>query len=203
MNKIVKTLNTLLFRKSIGTLLILFIVLGTLAFMKTGKTRHEKPRPTFHEFFEGTRSYTMELAEAMPADKYTFRPTDSVRSFGEQMAHIAMSSKMLLDVFIKGGSMPTEEGFKEADKIEQEMGKNKEACIKALEEAFEDIRTTYDSMTPEQLEETFVVPFDPNGASFNKHKGFEFVKDHLLHHRGQALVSLRMQGIPAPPYRLY
>ncbi|MCB0475583.1 MAG: DinB family protein [Flavobacteriaceae bacterium] len=165
----------------------------------------ESPKVTgpFEKYFEGTRSYTMDMAEAMPADKYTFRPTDSVRSFGEQLAHIALSSKMLLDVFINGKSMPTEEEFARDFEIEKEIGADKKACIAALNDAFEAIRTTYDNMTPEQLKETFVVPFDPNNATFTKDRGFEFIKDHLLHHRGQALVSLRMQGVPAPPYRLY
>ena len=38
---------------------------------------------------------------------------------------------------------------------------------------------------------------------FSKEKGFQFISEHIAHHRGQALVSLRMQGIKAPPYRLY
>lgn len=183
------------------TLITAFIISGPL----TSVFGQESVKTTgpFEKYFEGTRSYTMEMAEAMPADKYTFRPTDSVRSFGEQLAHIALSSKMLLDVFINGKAMPTEEEFTRDFEIEKEIGANKKACIAALNEAFEAIRTTYDTMTPAQLKETFVVPFDPNNASFTKDRGFEFIKDHLLHHRGQALVSLRMQGIPAPPYRLY
>ena len=31
----------------------------------------------------------------------------------------------------------------------------------------------------------------------------ESENEHISHHRGQALVSLRMQNIKAPAYRLY
>ena len=36
--------------------------------------------------------YTKEYLDAMPADKYNFRPVDSVRSFAEQMLHFAKSN---------------------------------------------------------------------------------------------------------------
>ena len=139
----------------------------------------------------------------MPADKYTARPHDSVRSFGEQMAHIGMSSKFLLDIFVKGGPMPTPEDFAAAAKMEKEMGTNKESCISTINATFEEIETTYKSMDEEALKEMFTVPFDPKQPKFAKSKAFDFIKEHIVHHRGQALVSLRMQGIKAPAYRLY
>ena len=180
------------------------LVLSTLAFVKTEskttKTINIKPNV---EALLVSKSYTLQIAEAMPADKYTFRPTDSVRSFGEQMAHIAMSSKFLVDLFVKGGAMPSQEDFAAAAKMEKEMGASKEACIKALTDAYEMVATTYENMSDEQLAETFVVPFDPKQPSFAKEKAFQFISEHNAHHRGQALVALRMQGIKSPNYKLY
>lgn len=150
-----------------------------------------------------SKSYTLQIAEAMPADKYTYRPADSIRSFGEQMAHIAMSSKFLVSMFVKGEPMPTQEDFATAEKMEKEMGASKEACVKALTEAYALIATTYENMSDDQLSETFVVPFDPAQPSFPKEKAFQFISEHNAHHRGQALVSLRMQGIKSPDYKLY
>ncbi len=152
----------------------------------------------------GVKAYTLEIAEAMPEDKYTFRPHDSVRSFGEQMAHLGMSSKFLLSMFIKGEPMPTDpEVFANIGKMEKEIGASKEACIKVITEAFDALTEAYKGMSAENLDETFVIPFDPSQPSFTKEKGFQFIYEHIAHHRGQALVSLRMQGIKAPAYRLY
>ncbi len=153
---------------------------------------------------EAVKAYTLEIAEVMPEDKYSFKPSDSVRSFGEQLAHIGMSSKFLIGMFINGEPMPTDpEVFANIGKMEKEMGTSKAECIKTLTEAFDSLISTYESMNAESLNETFKVPFDPNSPTFTKEQGFRFIKEHIIHHRGQALVSLRMQGIKAPTYRLY
>ena len=193
-------------KKLTSIFLIAIIAISTVAFVSTKKdnTEFEASKVEFLSFLEETKSYTIELAEAMPADKYTFKPHDSVRSFGEQMAHIGMSSKFLLGVFIKGEPFPTDPNvFAEIGKLEKEMGADKEKCIATLNTTFTAIKDTYKGMTEEQMKETFKVPFDPKQPEFSKKRGFGFIKDHMIHHRGQALVSLRMQGIKAPQYRLY
>ena len=119
------------------------------------------------------------------------------------MAHIAMSSKFLVGMFINGEPMPSQEDFAAAAKMEKELGASKEACIKALTEAYNSVTATYENMSDEQLAETFVVPFDPTQPSFAKEKAFQFIREHNAHHRGQALVALRMQGIKSPNYKLY
>ena len=194
-----------LMKKSVFYFILGVLVVSTIAFVKVDKTSSEtSDAASYIAVLNGVKAYTIEIAEAMPADKYTFRPTDSVRSFGEQMAHIGMSSKFLLGVFINGEPMPTDpEVFANIGKMEKEMGTSKEACIKAVTEAFDTVIATYESMNVESKKEMFTIPFDPNQPKFSKEKGFQFISEHIAHHRGQALVSLRMQGIKAPAYRLY
>jgi uncharacterized damage-inducible protein DinB len=192
-------------KKSIIYFVFTVFVLSTIAFVGVDDTFVKEDSPnSFVMMLKATKAYTLEIAEAMPEDKYTFKPSDSVRSFGEQLAHIGMSSKFLLGMFVKGEQMPTDpEVFANIGKMEKEMGASKAACIKTLNEAFDSLISTYQSMNAESLSETFEVPFDPNKPKFTKDQGFQFIKDHIIHHRGQALVSLRMQGIKAPAYRLY
>ena len=193
-------------KKSFFNLALGILIVGSLAFSNVEKkpTPVDNPVDNYLSEINGVKAYTLEIAEAMPADKYTFRPHDSVRSFGEQMAHLGMSSKFLLDMFINGKPMPTDpEVFANIGKMEKEIGASKEACIKVITEAFDALTATYKSMNAENLDDTFVIPFDPKQPSFSKEKGFQFIYEHIAHHRGQALVSLRMQGIKAPPYRLY
>lgn len=191
-------------KKSIFYFLLGALVVSTVAFLKV-EDRPVKTSEvdTFIEILNGTKAYTLEIAEAMPADKYTFKPHDSVRSFGEQLAHIGMSSKFLVSIFVNGDPMPGPEQFASMGAMEKEMGASKEACIKAINEAFDMIMTTYEGMSEEDMNATFKVAFDPNQPEFPKSKAFDFVNEHISHHRGQALVSLRMQGVKAPAYRLY
>lgn len=197
--------RTIVSKRSIFYFALGALLVSTIAFMKPEKNITETTSvESYAAVLNGVKAYTLEIAEAMPADKYTFRPHDSVRSFGEQMAHIGMSSKFLMGMFIKGEPMPTDpEVFANIGKMEKEMGNSKEACIKSVTEAFDHIIATHEGMDAESLKETFVIPFDPSQPKFSKDKGFQFIYEHIAHHRGQALVSLRMQGIKAPPYRLY
>jgi len=192
-------------KKSIIYFMLGALVVSTIAFIKVdNKSTKINAAESYFIALNGVKAYTLEIAQAMPADKYNFRPHDSVRSFGEQMAHIGMSSKFLMEMFIKGEPMPTDpEDLANIGKMEKEMGNSKEACIKELTEAFDNIIAMHEGIYAESLKETFIIPFDPNQPKFTKEKGFQFINEHIAHHRGQALVSLRMQGIKAPPYRLY
>ncbi len=192
-------------KKSIFYFLLGVVLVGSTAFINTeNNSTNLDVVDSYITMLNGTKAYTLEIAEAMPEDKYSFRPHDSIRSFGEQMAHIGMSSKFLLGMFIKGEAMPTDpEVFANIGKMEKEMGASKEACIKAVTEAYDAIIATYENMDAESKKEMFTIPFDPNQPKFAKEKAFQFINEHIAHHRGQALVSLRMQGIKAPRYRLY
>ncbi len=192
-------------KKSIFYFLLGIVLVGSTAFINTeNNSTNLDVVDSYVTMLNGTKAYTLEIAEAMPEDKYSFRPHDSIRSFGEQMAHIGMSSKFLLGMFLKGEPMPTDpEVFANIGKMEKEMGASKEACIKAVTKAYDAIIATYESMDAESKKEMFTIPFDSSQPKFAKEKAFQFINEHIAHHRGQALVSLRMQGIKAPRYRLY
>ena len=55
--------------------------------------------------WERAKSYTQEYLDAMPADKYGFRPTDSMRSFAEQMLHLATANALMSSI-ITGAPFP-------------------------------------------------------------------------------------------------
>lgn len=183
--------------------LIGILVSGTIAFVSIDKKVNENNdfAESYSKILESMKTYTLQIAEAMPADKYTFKPTDSVRSFGEQLAHLGMSSKFLLDVFIKGEKVNFDP-YTEAD-MEKSIGASKEEAIKLINSSFDEVIATLKEMDEKSLNEKFTVIFDPKKPEFTKKDGFEFIRDHITHHRAQALVSLRMQGIPAPTYRFY
>jgi hypothetical protein len=41
--------------------------------------------------WERAKAYTQEYLDVMPPDKYSFKPVDSIRSFAEQMLHLAQA----------------------------------------------------------------------------------------------------------------
>ncbi len=46
--------------------------------------------------WERAKTYTQEYLDAMPANKYEFRAVDSIRSFAEQMLHLAQGNVGLI-----------------------------------------------------------------------------------------------------------
>ena len=177
------------------------VVLGLFAFINKSNPSEKEFNQSFSEVLYHAKQYTIEVAEAMPAEHYKYRPNDSIRSFGEQMAHIGMSTSMILHRFIKGEEMKL--GMSEAATIEKSIGASKEETIKLLNSSFDDAIASLKKMNKSELDKTFVFIFDPNKPEFTNKQGFLFLRDHVTHHRGQAIIYLRMKNIKPPSYRAF
>src|SRR5882762_3839475 len=59
----------------------------------------------FVKDWERAKAYTMEYLNAMPADKYSFKAVDSIRSFAQQMLHLASGNLGLVST-AAGGTPP-------------------------------------------------------------------------------------------------
>ncbi|MCB0277958.1 MAG: DinB family protein [Calditrichaeota bacterium] len=143
-------------------------------------------------FWATTRSHTLEVAEAMPADKYNYQPTDTIRSFGAQMAHIAYSTRFLVDNFVMGKQVKFEDP--DASKL------SKAQIIKMLNDSFDKIGESMKKISDEQLNE--MVEFPPgSGRKLTKADFFDFCRDHITNHRAKANLYIRMVGIKPPAYK--
>jgi hypothetical protein len=54
----------------------------------------EEVRSQFLKDWERAKSYTVDYLNTVPADKYSFKATDSIRSFAQQMLHLAQAMNM-------------------------------------------------------------------------------------------------------------
>ena len=124
---------------------------------------------------EKSKHYTLAVAEAMPDNFYNFKPATSVWSFNELMNHIAYGIQWWEDNFIKG----TESKWNPpSDKT------TKEGTIKFLQSSYDQLRKTIES---ENLSDENI-------------KGLWATLDHITHHRGQAVLHLRLIGMNVPEY---
>ena len=117
-------------KKSFTYFLLGAITVGLFAFVSNNKEEEKGFHDSFTATLKSAKAYTLEVAENMPAEDYTFKPHDSVRTFGEQMAHIALSSKLMNAMFIKGEKVDFDPA--EGAKMEKAVGASKEECIKLL-----------------------------------------------------------------------
>ena len=102
--------------RSVACCLMLAFSLAGLV-VTASVTANAGDKPTVASVFEkqisGLESELVPAAEAMPADKYGFAPTQGefkgVRSFGSQLKHIA-AVNYIIGAAILGTSLPTEVG---------------------------------------------------------------------------------------------
>ena len=59
------------------------------------------------------------------------------------------------------------------------------------------------SMDNDSIDSTFVHVLDSYKPKFTKNQVFLFIRDQVTHHRGHAIVNLRMKGEKAPSYRAF
>ncbi len=134
--------------------------------------------------YQSVRNYILRAAEKMPADKYTFRPSPDVRTFAQQIAHLA-DDQYNLCAPAKG------ETRNAAYTAIEDSLHSKTELVAALKDAFAYCDGAYDALT------------DANGAEPAKsgRTKFGMLNWNLWHtweHYGNIVVYLRINGIVPP-----
>ena len=131
----------------------------------------------------------VELAEAIPADKYGWRPAEGVRSISEVFMHI-VGANYFLPSFL-GGKLP--EGLtRDSEKTIKDKAKVVEILKQSLENAKEAGRIVSDA----NLEKKVKVF---GGREMTQRQVLMVILNHLHEHLGQAIAYARVNGI-APPW---
>ena len=139
--------------------------------------------------WERAKVYTNAYLTAMPADKYNKRAVDSIRSFSEQMLHLA------------SGNIGLSANGSGAQRIFPGFNMEKSAGAQGMDSVTYYVNASYDfvisslkNMDASKLwEHVKRGPFDETRFAWLL-KAFE----HQTHHRGQCTIYIRLQGIKPP-----
>jgi len=128
------------------------------------------------------------LAEAIPADKYSWRPGPGVRSTGEVFMHIASANFYFLNTM--GHKMPSDFPSKDIEKTATDKAK----VIDWLKRSLEAVKEAHAHVTPAELSKS---------TEFLKHQvTYEDIYlralVHCNEHMGQLVAYARMNGIVPP-----
>jgi len=139
------------------------------------------------------------LAEAMPADKYSFRPTagefNNVRTFSQQMTHIA-SILYGVSAAALGEKNPSEMGKDENGPASID---GKDTAVKYLKDAFAYAHKAALAVTSANAMDMMQSPF--GGGKTPRIDLVTTLMWHSFDHYGQAVVYARMNGIVPPASR--
>ena len=161
--------------------LSIFMILNNLHSQNTVKS-------AFLLKWENSKNYLLEIAESMPEEHYSFKPTERQMSFKEQLLHIKQNMISLSENYILSNS---------DNKSAKSEPKNKEEIINALTTSFNIVSKIVSTISEEDL--TIEVPFFAGPKS--KLQILNLIQDHVTHHRGQLIVYLNLNNVEPPKYR--
>jgi uncharacterized damage-inducible protein DinB len=162
---------------------------GGAALLSAGTARAEgKMVEVFVNRWEKAKAFTLQVAEAMPAEVYSFDPKAEMREYGKLMQHVAGNNVFYISRF-RGGP---------PDSLKLPEQSDKETTIKYLTASFDYCADVLKSLTEKDLDQSY--PGRPNQPP---QTGWDWVLHafiHTAHHRGYAEVYLREKGITPPRY---
>jgi uncharacterized damage-inducible protein DinB len=124
---------------------------------------------------ENSRNYTLSVADKMPQDSYNFKPINAVWDFRELLHHITYGIHWWKSNYIEG---------REIAWVPPVVKGGKKEIISNLRQAYESLKNTINNLN----------------VSDKPVQGFHATIDHITHHRGQAVLYLRCNGIIPPEY---
>jgi len=165
------------------SLVLVCLLLPTLAFAATPKSSFRSELLTD---LDDVQKKIVDLAKAVPAEKYAWRPDAGVRSVSEVYMHIA-GGNYFLATFL--GVQPPADMPKDLEKIT-----DKEKVLAEMQKSFEHVRRIAEKATDADLEKS-VKMF----GSTTTHRGvYITILNHLHEHLGQSIAYARMNKIVPP-----
>jgi hypothetical protein len=148
---------------------------------------------------------TRSAAEAMPAEKYDYRPAQGdyggvypgygpkeLRTFGEQLKHVACSN------FAFAAELDRKKPPANCDKGGPSPAKTRDELIVYLRDSFKALETSLGAITTENMFQPIEGPY----AGPNTRLGLATVSIwHVADHYGQLVLYMRLNGIVPPASR--
>lgn len=128
------------------------------------------------------------LAQAIPQDKYTWRPAEGVRSISEVFLHVAAANFNLPKLI----GVPPPSDFKVQGFDKSTTDKTK--IVQSIQDAFAHMREAVVNMPDSDLEKQV----DLFGTKYTYRGVLLFVLRHNAEHLGQAIAYARMNGVVPP-----
>jgi uncharacterized damage-inducible protein DinB len=146
--------------------------------------------------WERSKAYTIDYLNTMPADKYSFKAVDSIRSFAQQMLHLANANVFFMSLATdqKAPSFPQD--------LEQQPGaQTKDSVMYYVTTSYDYAIAAAKSSDVSKWGEKKKLPF--GGFEETRYALISKAIEHQAHHRGQTTIYIRLQGIKPPQERLF
>jgi uncharacterized damage-inducible protein DinB len=149
--------------------------------------------------FRTVRKNTLVIANEIPAEKYSFRASENVRSVGELLTHISLAYSFQYQIQAVE-RRTTLEGFNFPELMQRLMTEEKaphtkEQIIEKLKTSGEKWAGFVEGLSDSFLAEQVTMPAVMNNPPKSRFEMILGVKEHEMHHRGQLMLIERIIGI--------
>ena len=135
--------------------------------------------------FQRAATEILDVAEVMPAEKYGYKPTPEISSFGDQLVHVAGIVQRFVDTAKGTKTEPAHHGTMTKPEI-----------IGLLKKTFQGAQEMITPLTDAQLLEPVKFPF--GDRTVTRATFWQGPLYQIRNHHGQLVVYLRMNGIVPP-----
>jgi hypothetical protein len=143
--------------------------------------------------WQSQKTMLVQLAEAMPADKFGYKPTAPQRNYGEQIMHIAIGNVEMMKLL--GGAATPPFTMASAASVD-----TKEEIVKALSDAYDFGTAVLNAQTPESINLLLNKDIFFFGGSTRGRVVWTLLS-HAMDIYGQMVVYVRLNGIVPPASR--
>ena len=133
-----------------------------------------------------SRDYALDVLRRMPEEHLHFQPTGDIWTFSQQLTHIG-DGNILMAAPLRGEDRPYVGDPRDLEGAE--LRPHLESSFRYVEEAFRQAQQA-------DMAATVLFMGTPEPRSELAYR----ILDHVAHHRGQALIYLRLKGIEPPSY---
>ena len=139
--------------------------------------------------WDGAKRNLTRSAELMPDADYAFRPVETVRTFGQILAHVAGANYVFCSA-AKGEKSP------HAEAAFEKTATSRAQIIKVLNESIAYCDAAYASLDDKRAAETIELPFDMGKGA--RALPLMLNTGHLQEHYGNLVTYFRVKGMVPP-----
>lgn len=182
----------------------LVVLLSLYFFSATAQTTlNESLKQQMLKDWERAKTYTQEYLDAMPAAQYGFHAVDSIRSFAQQMLHLAFSNVFLVSFGTGSHDSVTQKQYFARNLEQSSTAQNKDSVVYYVNTSYDFVMNAIRNFDFAKLTEV-VTQRNPGGTRTETRlawllKAFE----HQTHHCGQCTIYIRLLGIRPPAEKLF
>ena len=146
--------------------------------------------------FRTVRQNTIQVAEDIPEEKYSFTPAEGARSVEQTLAHVAVSTRMWQGAHAVGTTKMYEYDWASAFvelESEEKKTRTKKELVELLRNEGERFAKFLEELSDDKLAEQ--ITDDPGQPNKSRLESLMSAKEHEMHCRGQLMLMERMLGI--------